>query len=63
MWYYLLHYSQTELEHLFSDISESKFHILQKLAGILDCPPDKQLEVKNKKNPLLFIYIDKKKCY
>ncbi|MCJ8736789.1 hypothetical protein PDJAM_G00016450 [Pangasius djambal] len=35
---------QTELELLFSDINESKFHILQKLAGILDCPPDKQLE-------------------
>ncbi|XP_039537650.1 nesprin-1-like isoform X2 [Pimephales promelas] len=35
---------QTELQHLFTAISESKFQVIQKMAGVLDHTTTKQLE-------------------
>jgi len=37
---------QTELQHLFTAISESKFQVIQKMAGVLDHTTTKQLEVR-----------------
>ncbi len=37
---------QTELQHLFTALSESKFQIIQKMAGVLDHTTTKQIEVR-----------------